>query len=104
MEPASYWRREKWVRRALCAQPGVSADLFFSPDEGPDKEDDPYFDDALMFCYFCPVRMECREYADRMEEGQKYLFGVIGGEDPFERRERRKKANEAAALREEGAS
>lgn len=90
MEPANYWMREKWVRRALCAQCGVSADLFFSPEEGPEKEDDPYYDDALMFCYFCPVRVECRDYADRVEKGQKRLFGVIGGEDPFERQARRK--------------
>ena len=59
--------------------------------EGADVEDDPYYARAKWVCSICPVRLECRDYADRVEKGQKRLFGVIGGEDSFERRARREK-------------
>ena len=89
MDIADIWRGEDWVKQARCKKSDIGMHLFFAPHEGADVEDDPYYARAKWVCSICPVRRECRDYADRAERGQKRLFGVIGGEDSFERRARR---------------
>ena len=47
-------------------------------------------------CVRCPVRDECRDYADQVEGGRrnvKYLFDVWGGETPQQRASRRRRTS-----------
>lgn len=94
MDFADMWRGEEWVRQARCKKSDIGMHLFFAPHEGPEVEGDPYYSRARWVCSICPVRGECRDYADRVEKGQRHLFGVFGGEDPFERRARREQDGE----------
>ena len=46
-------------------------------------------------CGRCPVRDECRDYADQVEgrRNAKYLFDVWGGETPRQRASRRRRTS-----------
>ena len=46
-------------------------------------------------CVRCPVRDECRDYADQLEgrRNVKYLFDVWGGETPQQRASRRRRTS-----------
>ena len=72
---------------ALCTQVG-DPEWWFDTAAGLKKM-------ARETCYMCPAFAECREENDRIETlgkktGQCNLYGIFAGEDPHERRERRK--------------
>jgi WhiB family redox-sensing transcriptional regulator len=73
------YREEPWITSAKCVSIGV--EVFF-----PARDDD--WNQIKSVCLNCPVRLQCLDYAMRMEEGQdhKTRFGVWGGLDPLARR------------------
>ena len=77
---------EDWCQRAACL--GVETEIFFYQRA----------DEALRICADCPVRQECRDYADHHEKQvhSGYMHGVYGGENAWSRVFRRKA--EAATL------
>lgn len=72
---------------ALCTQVG-EPDWWFDAPADLEKL-------ARETCYMCPAFTECREENDRVETsgkktGQCNLYGIFAGENPSERRARRK--------------
>ena len=72
---------------ALCTQVG-DPEWWFDTAAGLKKM-------ARETCYLCPAFAECREENDRIETqgaqtDQRPLYGIFAGEDPHERRKRRK--------------
>lgn len=72
---------------ALCTQVG-DPDWWFDAPADLEKL-------ARETCYMCPAFAECREENDRVETlgkktGQCNLYGIFAGENPSERRARRK--------------
>jgi hypothetical protein len=53
---------------------------------------------ARNICQGCPVLDDCRRFADDREGNTplRFLFGMVGGETPAERHNRRKAISEAA--------
>ena len=81
-EPIANWnnddnpfvlRAPKWYKQAECV--GVSGDVFF--EEGVKR----LVIEAKSYCYRCPVRVDCLEYAIKADE-----IGVWGGMTTSERR------------------
>ena len=82
LDPVANWTNEdnvfvlrspSWYRLAACR--GVSSDVFF--EEGVKR----LVIEAKTYCYRCPVRINCLEYALKAEE-----YGVWGGMTAVERR------------------
>lgn len=68
---------------ALCTQIG-EPEWWFDVHAGLKKL-------ARKTCYLCPAFAECRAENDRIEtQGAESLYGIFAGEDPRERRARRK--------------
>jgi WhiB family redox-sensing transcriptional regulator len=72
-----------WRSRAACR--GESPGTFW-----PGRGDLAAFERAVAFCGRCPVRDECRGYADDRNENQ----GVWGGESGRVRRRRKREQKE----------
>ena len=81
-EPIANWNNEdnafvlrvpKWYKQAACV--GVSGDIFF--EEGVRR----LVIEAKSYCYKCPVRINCLDYAIKAEE-----IGIWGGMTTTERR------------------
>lgn len=81
-DPISNWNNEDnafvlrapaWYKQAACI--GVSGDIFF--EEGVRR----LVIEAKSYCYKCPVRINCLEYAIKAEE-----IGIWGGMTTTERR------------------
>ena len=81
-DPISNWNNEDnafvlrapaWYKQAACV--GVSGDIFF--EEGVRR----LVIEAKTYCYKCPVRIDCLEYAIKAEE-----IGIWGGMTTTERR------------------
>jgi WhiB family redox-sensing transcriptional regulator len=68
---------DNWCDRGLCV--GADPDTFFPSHGAPGTE-------AMNLCTDCPVREDCLEYATEADE-----FGIWGGLDQGERRNRRRK-------------
>src|SRR6266542_3455594 len=70
---------EPGVQRATCRSIGVSA---FFPEIGEDWQQ------AMKVCAQCPVRLQCLDYAMRMEAGasSKTRMGIWGGMTPGKRK------------------
>lgn len=66
-------RAPAWYKQAVCV--GVSGDIFF--EEGVKR----LVIEAKTYCYRCPVRIQCLEYAIKAEE-----HGIWGGMTSTERR------------------
>lgn len=72
---------------ALCTQVGETEWWFDAPADLEKM--------ARETCYMCPAFTECREENDRLETSgaktdQRPLYGIFAGENPSERRARRK--------------
>jgi WhiB family redox-sensing transcriptional regulator len=78
------YRPEPWTEYAVCRSVGESP---FFPENG-----DSWLD-AVRICRSCPVRLQCLDYAMRMEVGQsnKTRMGVWGGLTPNGRKKHEKK-------------
>ena len=74
------YREEPWIASARCLSIGVEA---FFPSPGDD-----WAPVKAVCLTVCPVRLQCLDYAMRMEEGQdhKTRHGVYGGLGPLERK------------------
>jgi WhiB family redox-sensing transcriptional regulator len=70
----------EWMDRANCR--GVGPELFF-PDPGGDGPGSYRF--AAGICARCPVIFECRNFALKMESGEKSRHGMWGGLNPAQR-------------------
>jgi WhiB family redox-sensing transcriptional regulator len=71
------------MRRGKCHVAGLNvSDLFFAKYYGGNPSEDAKR--ALGICAMCPVKQECRDYADRTEQE----FGIWGGEPAHERKGR----------------
>jgi hypothetical protein len=73
-------QEEPWVEHATCRS--IGHDPFF-PEVGEDWRQ------AMSVCVTrCPVRLQCLDYAMRMEDGSnsKTRFGVWGGLTPIKRK------------------
>jgi WhiB family transcriptional regulator, redox-sensing transcriptional regulator len=81
-----------WKDQAACV--GVDPELFFPPSGNGRTQ----IKKAKTICESCPVKAECRAYADRSEErlGHRAIHGIYGGETPTERLARRREAAEHA--------
>jgi WhiB family redox-sensing transcriptional regulator len=71
-------RRPSWMELAACA--GRPIELFF-PSPGVSAKT---MDRARAICAGCPVRTECRDYAD--SSGGEDIIGIWGGTDRERRR------------------
>ncbi|NIJ11608.1 WhiB family redox-sensing transcriptional regulator [Saccharomonospora amisosensis] len=65
-------REEGWRARAACATPEVDPEVFF-PEPGPGMAEQ--IAAAQRVCAGCPVREQCRDYAQR--QGERH--GIWGG-------------------------
>ncbi|NIJ14311.1 WhiB family redox-sensing transcriptional regulator [Saccharomonospora amisosensis] len=63
---------EAWRARAACAAPDIDPEVFF-PEPGPGMAD--RIAAAQRVCAGCPVRKQCRDYAQR--QGERH--GIWGG-------------------------
>lgn len=71
-----------WQSKAACKN--MSIDMFFPEQEPTDKKTEHYIP-AKKICAICPVRNECLMYAMRMEEDERWRYGLYGGLTPHER-------------------
>jgi hypothetical protein len=71
--------------RALASCFGLPTDYFFDATNTAAAKE---------VCAICPVRQECRDECDEMEERlsdqYKHNYGIYGGETPNERKARRR--------------
>ncbi len=86
------YREEPWIQHATCRSIGSAA---FFPEIGEDWQQ------ATKVCAQCPVRLQCLDYAMRMEAGasSKTRMVIWGGMTPG-----RRKRYEAAWLAEREAA
>lgn len=68
-----------WAERAACR--GMATEMFF-----PARGDHQALQAAKAVCATCPVTVECRAYADEVEEDD----GVFGGASGLQRRRERR--------------
>jgi hypothetical protein len=76
----SRYREEPWIQHATCRSIGTAA---FFPEIGEDWQQ------AMKVCLTqCPVRLQCLDYAMRMEAGasSKTRMGIWGGLTPGKRK------------------
>lgn len=75
---------------------GDGPELFFPPSGNGQSQAKK----AKAVCESCPVRSDCRTYADRAEEGlgRYAIRGIWGGETPAERLARRRQRQPAPSL------
>jgi WhiB family redox-sensing transcriptional regulator len=83
LTPSIILEAQPWRRDAACRE--VDVEVFF-PASGSGHK----YDVARATCSRCPVVLDCRRWADRVEEGSGPLFGVYAGESPKERAARRR--------------
>jgi WhiB family redox-sensing transcriptional regulator len=76
-----------WMPKALCRR--LDPELFFPLGKRETAPSKAQVAEAKAVCAVCPVRRECREYADT----HAIEFGVYGGKDEWERREARQAHN-----------
>lgn len=70
---------EPWTESAVCRS--IGGDLWFQEFAGDRRE-------AKAICHRCPVRLQCLDYAMRLEQdkGTWIRIGIYGGLTPNERR------------------
>jgi WhiB family redox-sensing transcriptional regulator len=68
-----------WMDQGACV--GVDAEVFF-----PSRGENDKAEEARKYCWACPVRSQCLEYA--LANGEK--FGMWGGMSERQRRQIRK--------------
>lgn len=100
--------REEWMGDAKCAHAPYSR-LFQTLYTGPGRPDMERVEYAVAVCGICPVRGECRAYADRVETSRcgrplidaAMLSEIFAGESP-EARSRRRRREAARRGRQTG--
>jgi WhiB family redox-sensing transcriptional regulator len=69
-----------WMARAACADAAVDPELFFPGIGGSTAH-------ALAICRRCPVRLECRNYANT--NGERHgIWGGVGTRTEYQRNQR----------------
>mgnify|MGYP000245033895 CR=1 FL=1 len=67
---------DDWRSQAKCSTESCDPDMFF-----PNSREGTYVENAVKFCYDCPVKDKCLDYAIDNHEA----YGVWGGTTPFVR-------------------
>lgn len=88
-----------WHEKALCARaPGRLREQFVRSEYNSRKDaENKDFQDALALCRRCPVRNQCREWNDEVENcstSPATMGSLFAGETPVKRAERRRRRND----------